>query len=72
MQERIEIAEQHHRRADAASRARRAIERVRERHAVAQGAFGCALDHFAIGHWIAEGNSELDDVGASRGEFDQQ
>ena len=46
-------------------------QRVRKRHAIAQGAFRGALNHLAVGHWIAEWNSKLDNVGACAGQFDE-
>jgi hypothetical protein len=67
--DRVGVAHQHHRRA--ASRWRNCAPRqhLGQADAARQGAFAGLLDHRAVGHRVAEGHAELDDVGAA---FDQR
>src|SRR6266446_7499702 len=68
LQDVIEIAKEHERNLRGLTDASDEFDYTGERGAGFKGALGGALDCGAVGERIAEGNAELDDVGACLGE----
>jgi hypothetical protein len=72
LQDGIVVTEKHERNLRGFADATNEIDYTSERSARFQGAFGGALNGGAIGERIAEGDAELDDVGAGFGECEDK
>src|SRR5262249_42154629 len=72
LQQRIEVTEQNDGNIGFFSGVSNQLQDFCDSESMLQRAFGSALDHRAVGHWIAKGNTQLDERSAGAREFDNQ